>query len=180
MVIDTGKRGTRRGPALAALLLVAAAGAAVSASMPALQEGGGAGDGKPGAPPTLEETRLAMEKWIQTQQTISKERKEWQQGREILQSRLALVQQEVASLEKKIQDADASAKEAAKKRDALLAENEELKASGAHLLEAVEAMEGEIRRLWKALPAPIQTKIQLLYQRIPADDAAKKRVSAGE
>jgi soluble cytochrome b562 len=175
---DRRKRGPRRGPALATLLLVAAAGAAGSAAMPALQDGSGAGDTQ-GAPPTLEETRLAMEKWIQTQQAISKERKDWQQGKDILVGRLELVKQEVLSLEKKIQDADASATEAAKKRDALLAENDELKATGAKLAESVTAMEAEVRRLWKTLPEPIQTRLQPLFQRMP-EDVAKARVTAAE
>jgi hypothetical protein len=176
---DRRKRGPRRGPALATLLLVAAAGAAGSAAMPAPQDGSGAGGDAQGAPPTLEETRLAMEKWIQTQQAISKERKDWQQGKDILVGRLELVKQEVLSLEKKIQDADASATEAAKKRDALLAENDELKATGQKLADAVTAMEAEVRRLWKTLPEPIQTRLQPLYQRMP-EDVAKSRVTAAE
>lgn len=176
---DRRKRGPRRGPALATLLLVAAAGAAVSAAMPALQDGSGAAGDKPGAPPTLEETRLVMEKWIQTQQTISKERKEWQQGKDILVGRLDLVKQEVLALEKKIADADSSAQEAAKKRDALLAEDEELKATGAKLAEAVTRMEVEVKRLWKTLPDPIQTRLLPLYQRIP-EDAGKARVTTAE
>ena len=40
-------------------------------------------------------------------------------------------------------------------------------------------MEGEIRLLFRALPEPIQTKLQPLYQRIP-EDTAKTRVSAAE
>jgi len=175
----TRRRGARGGPALATLLLVAAAGAAVSAAMPAPQDGSAAAGEKGGAPPTLEATRLVMEKWIQTQQTISKERKDWQQGKDILLGRLELVKQEVLSLEKRIQDADASAKEAAKKRDALVAENDELKATGARLAVAVTDMEHEVKRLWKTLPDPIQTRVQLLYQRIP-EDAAKSRVSVAE
>jgi soluble cytochrome b562 len=174
-----GRRRARGRPALATLLLVAAAGAAVSAAMPAPQDGNAAAAEKGGAPATLEETRLVMEKWIQTQQTISKERKDWQQGKDILLGRLELVKQEVLSLEKRIQDADASAKEAQKKRDALVAEDDELKATGAKLLEAVTAMEAVIRDLWKVLPDPIQTRVLLLYQRMP-EDAAKQRVTVAE
>ena len=37
------------------------------------------------AAPTLDETRLTLSKWIETQQIISKERNDWQQGKEILQ-----------------------------------------------------------------------------------------------
>src|SRR5262245_58363482 len=45
----------------------------------------------PAAAPTLEETRITMGKWIETQQIISKERKDWEQGKQILAGRLDLV-----------------------------------------------------------------------------------------
>ncbi len=108
-----------------------------------------------------------MDKWIETQQIISKERKDWQQGKEILQGRLELVKKEIATLEEKTTQAEASVAESDKKRNDLLAENEQLKAAGAQLTEAVTAMEVEVRRLFKRAPEPIQTKLQPLYQRIP-------------
>ena len=131
------------------------------------------------APPTLEETRLTMDKWLETQQIISRERKDWQQGKEILLGRLELVKKEVATLEEKTRQAESSVAEADKKRSELLAENDQLKAAGAQLTEAVTGMEGEIRQMFKQLPEPIQTKLQPLYQRIP-EDPAKTRVAAAE
>jgi len=130
-------------------------------------------------PPTLEETRLTMDKWIEIQQIISRERKDWQQGKEILLGRLELIKKEVVTLEEKTRQAEASVTEANKKRSDLLAENDQLKVAGALLTEAATGMEGEVRRLFKALPEPIQTKLQPLYQRIP-EDPAKTRVSAAE
>lgn len=131
------------------------------------------------APPTLEETRLKMDKWLETQQIISRERKDWQQGKEILLSRLELVKKEIATLEEKTKQAESSVAEANKKRSELLAENDQLTAAGAHLTEAVAGMEGEIRKMFKQLPEPIQTKLQPLYQRIP-EDPSKTRVAAAE
>lgn len=131
------------------------------------------------APPTLEETRLMMSKWIETQQIISKERKDWQQGKEILVGRLDLIKKETVTLEEKTKQAQSSVAEADKKRNDLLVENDQLKAAGAQLTEAVMKMEGEVRRLFKLLPEPIQAKLQPLYQRIP-EDPAKTRVSAAE
>lgn len=131
------------------------------------------------SPPTLEETRLTMDKWIETQQIISRERKDWQQGKEILLSRLELVKKEVATLDEKTRQAESSVTEANKKRGDLLAENDQLKAAGGQLTEAVISMEGEVRRLFKLLPEPIQTKLQPLYQRIP-EDPAKTNVSVAE
>ncbi len=129
--------------------------------------------------PTLEETRLTMDKWIETQQIISRERKDWQQGKEILLGRLELIKKEVATLEEKTGQAEAGVTEANKKRSDLIAENDQLKAANTLLTEAVTGMEGEVRLLFRALPEPIQTKLQPLYQRIP-EDTAKTRVSAAE
>jgi hypothetical protein len=120
-----------------------------------------------------------MGKWIETQQIISKERKDWQQGREILLGRVELVKREVATLEEKIAQAQSNVAEADKKRNELLADNDRLKAAGAQLTAAVVVMEGEVRRLFQQLPEPIQAKLQPLYQRIP-EDPANLRVSVAE
>jgi len=83
--------------------------------------------------PTLEEARLSMSKWMETQQIISKER-----------------------------------------------ESAQLKALGTQLAEALTQLEGELRRLHPSLPEPLQAKIQQLYERMPADEAALARVSVAE
>lgn len=116
---------------------------------------------------TLEETRLTMDKWIETQQIISRERKDWQQGREILLGRLELVKKEIATLEEKTEQAESSIDEAKSKRNELLAENDQLTATCVQLTDAVTGMEGQIRGIVRQLPVPIQTKLQPLYQRIP-------------
>jgi hypothetical protein len=128
---------------------------------------------------SLEETRLVMNKWIETQQIISKERNEWQQGKEILVGRLDVVRKEVSTLEEKIQQAQTSVADAEKKRAALVADNDQFKSTGARLTQAVTRMEGEIRRLHKMLPEPVQERLQPLFQRIP-EDPEKTRASAAE
>lgn len=128
---------------------------------------------------TLEATRLTMDKWIETQQIISKERKEWQQSKDILLGRLELVKKEVATLQEKIKQAQSSVAETDQKRNALAAENDQIKAAGAKLTDAVVGMESDIRRISKQLPDPTLTKLQPLYQRIPAD-ATNTRVSTAE
>ncbi len=131
------------------------------------------------ASPALQETRLTMGKWIEMQQIISREQSEWQQGKEILLSRLELVKKEIATLQEKIQEAESSVTEANRKRNDLLAENDLLKDAGGQLTMTVTGMEAEIRRLFGWLPEPIQGKLQPLYQRIP-EDPATSRVSAAE
>lgn len=154
--------------------LALAAGLALASALP-LSAWQGAEQGQP----TLEETRLTLSKWIETQQIISKERNDWQQSREVLQGRLELVRKEVSSLEEKIQQSQSAVSESAKKREELLAQSEAVKAVGAQLSDAVGAMETEVRKLFRSLPDPLVAKLQPLYQRMP-DEAAKARVSAAE
>jgi hypothetical protein len=133
------------------------------------------------AAPTLEETRITMDKWIETQQIISKERKDWQKGKEILLGRLELVKNEIASLSETVRQAESGMAESDKKRDEMITENEKLKEADDLLKNAVMGMEEEVRnlRLFKQLPEPILTKLQPLYQRIPEDSLSTK-VSTAE
>ena len=128
---------------------------------------------------SIGETRLILGKWIETQQIISSERNEWQQGKEILQSRLDLVKKEIATLEEKIAQAESSVAEANARRDELLAETEQLKAASSQLTDAVTTMESQVRRLYAMVPEHVQSKLQPLFQRIP-DETSQSRVSVAE
>jgi hypothetical protein len=129
--------------------------------------------------PTLDETRLTLSKWIETQQIISKERNDWQQGKEILQGRIELVGKEVGILKDRIKQSEAAVEESNKKRDELIAENDALKVSGAQLGEAVTLMEGQLRKLMKQMPEPVATKLAPLMQRMPVDPS-NTRVTVAE
>jgi len=139
------------------------------------QDGGAApaaaakSEGDSGSKATLDDTRVTMTKWIETQQLIAKERSDWQQGREILKARVELVEKEVAALDSKIKEAKASVAETNRKRDELQAESDRLKATADGLASTVVAMEAEVRKLAKVIPDPVRTTLEPLFQRIPAD-----------
>jgi hypothetical protein len=174
---ETRTRGGRRsilpGVALAAILCLLSFGALF-----ANQTAGGTDTTTTSTPATLDETRLTMDKWIETQQIISKEGKEWREGKEILLGRLDLVKNEVAALEEKIKKAESDVAEAAKKRDELQAENEQLKSMGTRLNEGVTVLEGQVRKLVKLLPEANQTKLQPITQRMPEDPTTTKVTAA--
>ena len=130
-------------------------------------------------PPTLEETRLTLSKWIETQQIISKERNDWQQGKEILQGRIELVGKEVSQLGERITQSEAAVSESHKKRDELSVQNEQLKEVGAQLAAAVTEMESQVQKLSKMAPEGVATRLTPLLQRIPTN-AAKTRISTAE
>jgi len=136
----------------------------------------------PGAPataPSIDDTRLTMGKWIETQQILAKERKDWQQGKEVLVDRIALLGKEIAGLEQKIQLAAAAAEAASSRRAALATENDTLIATDARLVEAVTGMEGDVQKLQKSLPESLQAKVQPWFARMPTA-ATTVKISAAE
>jgi hypothetical protein len=161
----------------AAMPIVAALGAALGLSASPAQAQ--ATDAPAGKAPSLEETRITLGKWIETQQIISKERNDWQQAKEILRGRIELVGKEVSVLRDRIVQSEMAVKESDKKRDELNAQNDQLKAVQAELLEAVSGMEGEIRKLAKMMPQPVSERIEPLLQRMPTESSAS-RVSIAE
>ena len=172
----TDSRAPRRDRRSACALLALTAASALVASLPmtAQQDAG--------PTPTAqspEETRLKMGKWIETQQIITKERKDWQQGKEILLGRLELMKQEVTSLQEKIAQARASASETASEREQLLAQDQVLKDALAWLGAAADRLEVDVTRLLKPAPTPIQEKLAQLIERMPKE-GAKDRVTVAE
>jgi hypothetical protein len=163
---DARRCGARREIVLRCVAWTAGIGC-LAAVAGGFQDAGESGQGT--SPATLEETRLIMGKWIETQQIISKERGEWQQGKEILASRIDLLNKEVAELDGKIAESQASLAEAEAKRAEQKAAIAELTSVNDRLAEAAGAMETEISRLLPSVPDPLLTKLEPLILRMPAD-----------
>ncbi len=162
-----------RVPARAAAAgVLAPALAALSIGVPQGAPPAAAADGA--RQPTLEETRLTLAKWIETQQIIAKERNDWQQGKEILQGRIDLVGKEVGVLRERIRQSEEAVAQSDRKRDELVAQDTELKALGEQLANAATVMEEQVRALLKQLPDPVKGRIAPLVERIPADPAATR------
>ena len=132
-----------------------------------------------GDEPSLAETRLSMEKWLETEQILSRERKEWQQGKEILLGRLELLRREVGELDESIAKAAEKKAEAERKKTELATKNQELLGLGERLGGAVKGMEGEVTRLLRAMPDPVKLRLEPLSVRIVEDPTAK-RISLAE
>jgi hypothetical protein len=134
-------------------------------------------DERGGAGP--EAARAGVGKWVGTQQIIFKERREWDQEREILAARTEAVRKEIAQVEERLAGTRQAAVEAAGRRAAVEAESEALRRTGLGLAEAVTQHEDHLRRLARALPAPLAEKVAPLYQRMPAA-GAPARASVAE
>jgi Skp family chaperone for outer membrane proteins len=117
---------------------------------------------------TPETARASLAKWVETQQLISKEKQDWQQGRQILQSRIAAVNGEIAVLEKRLAETRRTAADVSGKKAGEVAENESLQRAGSELATWVAALESGLRTLETRLPPPLLQKVKPLYDRMPA------------
>lgn len=112
-------------------------------------------------------TRATVEKWVETRNLVSKEQRDWVLGKETLTARMEVVRREIDKLKVSIAAAEAQVVEADKKRAALLAENEQRKASGDKLVTRIAALEARLLTQLPRLPEPLRDKLKPLTQRLP-------------
>jgi len=127
----------------------------------------------------IEETRAALEKWVETRRVISKEKRDWALGREVLGERIARVKRELEALRARLTETEGSISEAEARRAELAAENDALKETSALLTEAVTALETRTAELLSRLPDPIRERVKPLSQQLP-DDPADTPLSVGQ
>ena len=103
--------------------------------------------------------RAALEKWVETRKVISQEQRDWALGKEMLNERIDLVQQEIGSLKAKMADAQESISDADKKRAGLVEENDKLKEASVALNDTVLTFEQNTLKLLTRLPDPIRERL---------------------
>jgi hypothetical protein len=128
---------------------------------------------------TPDAARASLAKWVETQQLIAKEKREWQDGKQILRSRIDAVNGEIAVLKERMTETRRTAAEANEKKAGEVSENQALLAAGSELATWVAGLESGLRTLEKQLPEPLLQKVKPLYDRMPAD-ARQTNVSLAE
>ncbi|HEV8200160.1 MAG TPA: DUF3450 family protein [Candidatus Polarisedimenticolia bacterium] len=117
----------------------------------------------------MKASREALSKWVETQQILAKEKKDWQTGKEMLASRIALVKGEIADVEAKMQEASTTGAESVQKKSDITKEEATLKEAAAAVATRAASLERDIKALLPRLPEPIKTKVEPLVARMPAD-----------
>ncbi len=166
--VRADRRRSGTSPALSAVLAACAVGLLVAGSLAADKDDA-----------NVDDTRAALEKWVETQRIISRERRDLELAKEMLNERIDLLQREIRSLRDRTAEAAEDIAEAEKKRREMAEENDKLKAVSSVLAEKVTVMEARTRRLLKRLPAPIRDRVKPLSQRIP-EKPDETELSVGE
>lgn len=127
----------------------------------------------------MDDARLSLEKWVETRRVISKERQNWELGKEMLKERIELIQNEIKALREKISDAEKVITKSDKKRVELKNENDALKAASVVFAEKIGSMEMSVKRMLKQMPDPIRERVKPLSQRMP-ENTEKTKLSLSE
>ncbi len=125
---------------------------------------------------SVETTRIVIEKWVETQQLISKEKHDWAMAQESLKNRIDMIKTEIDSLNEKIIKGWKDVNEADASRADLFKENEHLKDASKELDKIITSLETKTLELNKKLPDTIRDsdRIKPLRQRISEDPNQSK------
>lgn len=116
-------------------------------------------------------TRTALESWVEVRRTISKEKRDWAVGKEMLTDRLAVVERETDALRERIAETKENIAETERKRAELEAENAALEEVASSLERTVTQLEARASALLVQLPDPIRDRVKTLSQQFPEDPA---------
>ncbi len=124
--------------------------------------------------PEVETTREALKQWIEIQDNISKEKRDFLLSKEMLNQRIKLYQREIGSLHDSIKGAKESITDADKKLTKMQEENQKLIQASQSLHSTLEQLENRTRELVKRLPDPIRERIKPLSQQLPENSDESK------
>jgi len=151
--------------------------AAAAQATPAAQQPAPQQDGKVQS----ENTRAALEKWVEARKQTSKARSDWRVEKESLQERVDVVRRQIATLKDRIAETEKSIGAADQQKTQLQADGAKIKVTTDRLEAGVAALEEQVRALLPRLPDPIQQKVAPLSQqfRAPVEGVAQKKLSVG-
>jgi hypothetical protein len=118
--------------------------------------------------------RGMLDKWVDVQKAISKEKSDAGNAKQLLTQRTELLTREVEDLRKKKVESEAGITEADAKKAELVTKKESIAQSLAGLEKELPAFEAEMRVLQPLLPDPVKEKLAPLFGRIPEPDKAAK------
>ena len=118
--------------------------------------------------------RTALDKWVETRQLISREKRDWAEQKEAIEQTSALYQREIERLNGEIEEAKESNSQVTKEMAEQDAENITLKAAGEVSESLITETESKLKALVAKLPIPLQDKIDPFVRRIPEDPEETK------
>lgn len=128
--------------------------------------------GRPAQADEVDTTRQSLARYVETRQIISRERQDWELGKEVLEQRIALLEGEIGALRGKIAEARSGLREVSGKQGELTRDNRELRDAAFSLQSSIGALETSTRSLLKSVPEPLADRVEPLARKLPAEPFA--------
>jgi len=123
--------------------------------------------------------RAKMQKWVEANQLLSKERSEWLVDRQYLEATRKLLAQERDALRAEIREYEETSSDTNEERRDLLLERGEYQRAARALEDEIRVLEEQVLALAPRLPEPLQDRLELLLVQIP-EDPERTRVPLGQ
>ncbi len=114
-----------------------------------------------------EDARSTIDKWVETEQIISKEASEWATEKSLLIDTESLLSSELTRLNSALDDLESSVSAAIEERTNLNTKKEKLKSGESIILRSIKSLEESLISLFPVLPEPLLDKIRPVIKRIP-------------
>lgn len=121
----------------------------------------------------LESARTAFDKWVEVQEGIARDRRDWAVEQVFLDEEIRQLREEISALKEKsvrLTEETATTEAAVAKATA---ETSSLKSATAQVAAELPKAESELRRLSVSFPAPLMEQVEPLMNRLPREAAGK-------
>ena len=128
---------------------------------------------------SVTDTRVALQKWVETRQMTSKLRADWSADKELLLESIRMFEREAKNLDELIAKVDKGNGQIQTERTEQEKLEAQYKETSAKIKDLITTLEKKTVALVRTFPAPLQEKLDAFVKRIPEDSNASK-LSAGQ
>jgi hypothetical protein len=126
----------------------------------------------------LELSRELLGKYYETQRLLAKEKADWKLGKEIMTTRIAMIEAQIEEMKAKTKEEQGKVTESDKKRDELRKEDAELEKTAEIQEEGITKLEARVHKLWPLLPDYVKTNVGGQYDRLPKPGSKKEDIKS--
>jgi chromosome segregation ATPase len=122
----------------------------------------------------LEAPEAAFGKWVEVQEAIARDQRDWTIEQEFLTEEIRLLKEEITALQEKTGRLDEETKQTEADLARLTGQNEEFKTAASRVESALPEFEQAVRALHGRFPLVLQETLEPLMGRLPKDGSATK------
>lgn len=126
----------------------------------------------------LELSRELLNKYYETQKVLSKEKADWKLGKEIMQTRIAMIESNIAEIKAKTKEEEDKVSKSDDERQELVRQDEALAKTTEDQKEGVKKLEARVHSLWPLLPDYLKSEVGGQYDTLPKVGAKEEEIKS--